>query len=174
MNYKEKIKKIKLLLKQVYVNLEKGEVRWLYSGTGRTLDKIVGSITSSGYRSVWFDGNRIQYHQVLFYAKNGYLPQGKRTIDHDDRNKLNNCIDNLIDVTLEENARNSSLSKRSTTGHKGVFFSKLNSNWTAHIYRNKKRHFLGVFPDKKSAIRARAIAEIKYKQIDLLRKLSLV
>ncbi len=159
MNYKEKTDKINLLLKQVYINFEKGEVRWLYSGTGRTLDKIVGSIISSGYRSVWFNGNRIQYHQVIFYAAHGYLPKEGRTIDHDDRNKQNNCIDNLLDVTLEENARNTGLSKSSTTGYKGIHFFKADRKWHAHIYRGGSRIFIGSFKTKQEAINARRDVE---------------
>jgi len=162
MDYIGKINKIKSFLEQVNIDIEKGEIKWKESGTGRKMGELCGSIISSGYRSIYIDGRRIQYHHVIFYAKHGYLPKKGRTIDHKDRVKLNNRADNLEDVTLAQNSENSNISKANTSGFKGVHFLKKNNKWTAHIHRLGKTHHLGSYDTKEGAIEARLNAEMAF------------
>ncbi len=160
MNYDEKIKLIDALITQVSINDRLGEIRWSVRGPRRTLGKIAGSIISSGYRSVWFSGHRIQYHQIIFYSAHGYIPHDGRVVDHIDRNKLNNKVNNLRDLSLCENARNANTSKNSTSGRTGVHYVKLNKKWSAHIYFDGKRKHLGLFNEFNDAVSAREAAEV--------------
>ena len=166
MTYEEKIEKVRRLITQVDIDADSGVIRWAVRASRRTVGNIAGSMISSGYRSIWFDGNRVQYHQVLFYFVNGYIPKNGRVIDHIDRNKLNNSISNLRDVSRDENARNTNLSRVSTSGHKGVHFMKSTKKWTAQLYCDGKRNHLGSFQNKEDAIKARKTAEEFYYNKD--------
>ena len=154
MSYDDKISKIEELLTRVNVNAETGSIRWTTSGTGRKEMALAGSITSSGYRSIWADGNRIQYHQVLFYYQHGYVPQGGRVIDHIDRNKLNNRIDNLRDVSIAKNAQNND--------SKGVSLIPSTGQWMAYLHRDGVNHYLGVYDNEALASEARSSALLDY------------
>lgn len=83
-------------------------------------------------------------------------------IDHIDRNKLNNTIENLRGATKQENAYNSKLSSNNTSGVTGVSFSKCKSKWRSYINVDHKQIFLGYFTDINDAIKVRLKAEIKY------------
>lgn len=100
------------------------------------------------------DGSRtiIQMHSLLGY----YYP------DHNDRNKLNNRRENLIQCTASENMTNRNPQSNNTSGIIGVSWHKSRNKWVARINVNRKRINLGEFDDKYSAIRARLFAEKQY------------
>jgi hypothetical protein len=89
-------------------------------------------------------------------------PNNKPCVDHIDNNKQNNHVTNLRWVTIQENTMNSSLSKRNTSGVKGVSFNKKAEKWTAQILLNGTRKFLGNFDTKEEALEARLNAVEKY------------
>lgn len=88
-------------------------------------------------------------HHLILPRKNGLM------IDHIDRNKLNNCKNNLRYATRSQNGMN----RRNT---KGYNWNKINKKWQAYIVLNKKLIFLGVFNNKNEAKIARKNAELKY------------
>lgn len=67
---------------------------------------------------------------------------------------------------LKENTKISSLdqkiSKRNSSGTKGVYWNKQQKKWIASIMFKNKYIYLGVFKNKKDAINAREEAEEKY------------
>lgn len=75
-------------------------------------------------------------HRMIFLYHKGYLP---RKVDHHDRDKLNNKIENLRDANDVINAMNVGLSKNNTSGYKGV--SKYKGKWRARLAEET----LGVF-----------------------------
>ncbi|MGL6012726.1 MAG: HNH endonuclease signature motif containing protein [Shewanella oncorhynchi] len=70
--------------------------------------KYVGTVRSNGYRQVHilFGGKKchISNHQVIHYMETGKV--SKYFIDHIDRDKLNNRIDNLRELTNRQNQFN--------------------------------------------------------------------
>jgi len=64
-------------------------------------------------------------------------PEDKPCVDHINRNRSDNRLYNLRWVTNLENDHNKSLSKRNTTGHQAIWFSKSNT-YRASININKK------------------------------------
>lgn len=61
------------------------------------------TLSSSGYYRVLVDEKRYFVHQVIFCMLKGYIP---KCIDHIDGNKLNNRIENLRDISFQENTAN--------------------------------------------------------------------
>lgn len=65
-------------------------------------------------------------------------PNKYNVVDHIDRNKLNNHYENLRWVNQELNTKNSSKSKKNTSGYTGVAYHKCHKTWIAHWRENKK------------------------------------
>ncbi len=92
---------------------------------------------------------------VLYYNKwPDYL------IDHIDRNRSNNRIDNLREATLVQNSHNRTKYTSNTTGAKGV--SIKDGKFIAYINVNRKRIYLGDFLSFSDAIMAYNTAAKKY------------
>ena len=75
--------------------------------------------TIPAYVTVSVLGRSIGAHRVIWEMINGPIPTGM-FVDHIDGNPWNNKIDNLRLATPSQNNMNQALSKRSTTGYKGV------------------------------------------------------
>lgn len=87
---------------------------------------------------------------------------GCKSYDHIDRNPLNNRKNNLRPATRSENSRNSSLSRRNTSGVIGVSWIKDRQKWLSQIGFDNTNHRIGSFTAKEDAIKARLEAELKY------------
>ena len=83
------------------------------------------------------------------------------TVDHINKNKLDNRKSNLRICTMQENDFNKPILKNNTSGVAGVSRTK-NGTWRAYISLNRKQINLGHFKNKEDAIKARKNAEIKY------------
>ena len=123
--------------------------------TGKILKQC---FNNSGYKmvNIMDEGKQSakQIHRLIamMFIPN---PNNKTTIDHIDNDKANNNINNLRWVTQQENSSNRSLSKKNTSGNKGVCFNKKLNKWQAQImYKNIIKH-LGLFDNKEDAIIAR-------------------
>ena len=97
-----------------------------------------------------------KFHRLifLFYNFDFDILNKKIIIDHIDRDKVNNSIENLRIVTIQQNAFN--------TNAKGYFF--INKKWTASICINGKRLYLGRYYTEEEArtkyLEAKAIHHI--------------
>ena len=101
-------------------------------------------------RKFWINGKKrgLLLHRLIMDAKKG------QQVDHINRNSLDNRKENLRFCTSSQNLQNSRLSKKNTSGYKGVYFFKNQKKWKAKIYFNKKSLFLGHFNNKEDAARA--------------------
>lgn len=120
-----------------------GQLVWKISRTGSAkAGGIAGSLTKRGYIVVSADGKLYKLHRLVFLMHHGYMPQ---YVDHIDRNKSNNRIENLREATNSQNRANSKLNCTSYTGFKGVHFHKPTGKWQAKIGVNRKRVHLGLY-----------------------------
>ena len=120
---------------------------------------ISGSLYNRGYIMVKINNRRYALHRVIFLWHHGYMPENE--VDHIDRNKVNNKIENLREVSKQCNLRNQGLSKANKTGIKGVQL-KPSGKYEAAIGVDRKRIYLGYFSDITDAAKARYKAEIDY------------
>ncbi len=83
------------------------------------------------------------------------------TVDHINHDIYDCRKENLREVNKSENMMNSKISKRNTSGVKGVSFDKRDNKWMAHIYLNGKFYNLGRYSDFNVAVKTRFSKEIE-------------
>lgn len=105
---------------------------------------------------------RITLHRVIMSRKMGrdFAP-GER-VDHIDGNALNNTRDNLRVCTPSQNSTNIGLTRRNTSGYKGVTWNKRYRKWQASITVDRKCKYLGSFATPQEAYAAYCEAALKY------------
>lgn len=123
--------------------------------------ELAGTPHSMGYLQITFKGNLYVVHRVIWEMHHGPIPKGF-IIDHDDRNKLNNKIDNLVLKTYQGNQRNRSKGKNNKSGFTGVSWQASRKSWKAFIGVNGKTINLGSFKDIEAALALRLQAEAAY------------
>lgn len=108
-------------------------------------------VSRQGYREGALLGRAVKAHRVVYKMFTGDEPD---VIDHLDRNRLNNRIENLRASSKSENAMNGGIPTDNTSGVRGVA-PHSNKGWRAYL---KGKH-IGVFPTIEQAAAARAAAE---------------
>ena len=113
------------------------------SGHGKSTGSIAGTIKSdSGYRVIKIKGRAIYEHRLIFMWHYGYFP---KIIDHKNRNRSDNRIENLEDSNASKNAMNSGIWKTNTSGYRGVTKHTKNNSWIGQTWINGKKHHVGSF-----------------------------
>lgn len=97
-------------------------------------------------------------HKIIWMMCFEKWPDGE--IDHIDKDRSNNRLTNLRDVTHLDNMKNLTVFSSNTSGVSGVKFYKALSKWMVTINVNKKRLHLGYYTDFDEALRVRKAAEI--------------
>ena len=72
---------------------------------------------------------------ALHYIPN---PQNKPCVDHINRIKTDNRLENLRWATVSENGQNRTINKDNTSGHKYICYDKQNNSWIFQKTINKK------------------------------------
>ena len=117
----------------------------------------VGSVEESGYLVVFLGGHRYKAHRLIWALHHG--DPGDLEVDHKDRIRLNNLIDNLRAIPPALNGRNLTLSSRNSTGYKGV--SRDGKRFKASICLNGRLYNLGRYSTAEAAAEAYAAASGK-------------
>lgn len=100
-----------------------------------------GAIRKRGYRVITIDGEQHKASRLAWLYSYGELPAG--LIDHKNLDRTDDRLENLRISDHAENAWNVGLSKRNTSGVKGV--SRSENGWQAKIAYRSKRVHLGYF-----------------------------
>lgn len=86
--------------------------------------------------------------RIIFLWHKGYLPV---YVDHKDRNRLNDRIDNLRECTASENNKNRKSHKHGASKYLGVYISTNRKKWIASITYGGKQRILGRFDNEEIA-----------------------
>ena len=136
---------------------ETGRLSWKVYGKGRRKDLAVGVSGSYGYPRVKLKKSIHLVHRVVWLWWYGYTPEND--IDHIDRDKSNNRIENLREVTQQCNSRNRGGDKRNTSGVTGVSWFKRTGKWCASIVVGRRRKNIAYRLDFTEAVAHRLAAE---------------
>lgn len=123
------------------VNDEKYDELSQYKWCGRKINNTCYAYRHEGKKTIFM------HRQIL------NTPKGKLT-DHKNRNGLDNRIENLRICNHSQNAMNSGLMDRNTSGYRGVYWAKDHDDWRARIFCNNVWIQLGHFDSKEDAARA--------------------
>lgn len=118
------------------------------------------SCYSSGYGQFWRDGGWVLAHRLAFEWAHGEIPEGMQ-VDH--RCFHRNCVrpNHLRLVTHAQNQQNRrGAQSNSTTGVRGVYWSKRHRKYEAQVGLNGKRYHVGLFDTLEEA-KAAVIAKRK-------------
>jgi len=145
-------------------NRDTGElIRRISIGTGGFGCKqgnSVGSKSTSGYIRVRVNGKYYPRSHLVWLYHKGYLPT--KVIDHIDRVRTNDKIDNLREVVYKDNYKNLSKRTNNKSGVTGVAWHKKAKKWRAYIMIDSTHIHLGLFKNKEDAKTARKEADKKY------------
>lgn len=123
----------------------------------------VGSKHSAGYLECTIDGERYYLHRLAWFYMHRQWPKG--VIDHINRDKTDNRISNLRDVSTQGNINNSPVKSTNKTGVKGVHVCKRSKKYIAQITVDYKCIHLGTFDTIEGAIEARRLAEARISEL---------
>lgn len=96
-------------------------------------NQVSGTKHNEGYYTISIKGKLYKAHRLVWELHNGPIPEG-RVIDHIDRDKSNNKIENLRCVSRSENRKNTDAV--SATGHKYIY-PRANGRLLVHSYSGK-------------------------------------
>jgi hypothetical protein len=120
---------------------ETGElIRRVSVGKTKASD-VAGCPNGQGYLQTMVDGNRYFNHRLVWLHVYGYFPE--HGIDHINRNRSDNRLENLREVSQSCNMRNARQPSTNTSGVQGVCWNKRGQKWKARIGTGKKVLSLG-------------------------------
>lgn len=133
-----------------------GRLRWRVDrGYRKIKGLIAGSIhtTDAGYQCIHvvYGGKQYKNSHLVWQWHNGAIPDGM-TIDHKDRNSLNDRIDNLRLATRTEQGRNRGKGKRSRDLPKGVY--RHGKKFIVKVGIGRQQEYLGLKDTLEEAVAA--------------------
>lgn len=170
---------VELLNKLLSLDFETGLLFWrsrspdmFIEGVGRYTSERAAKIWNtrySGKQAFTSDNGRgyrrgtifyidILAHRVVWALHYGHWPI--RTIDHINGITTDNRIENLRDVSQDENMKNQRFRSTNTTGITGVWHCKKLNKYDAYISINGKRKHIGRYANMDLAISARKEYEV--------------
>jgi len=125
-----------------------------WKGTFRK-DTIAGSVNKRGYREIGLRiagiYKNIQAHRLNWFINHGDVPD---ILDHINRDKEDNRLENLRTCTTSQNGLNRCKTKKTSSKYLGVTWMKAKQRWYVRIQVNKRRHHVGYFKSEVEAAKA--------------------
>lgn len=100
--------------------------------------------------------SRVRFHRIILGVKKG------QSVDHINRNKLDNRISNLRIADQSQNMANKGMQSNNKSGHVGICWDKKNKKWMVKLNFRRKDYWLGRHTNIDDAIKIR---NIKQKEI---------
>ena len=118
---------------------DKGQLIWKVSrGNNRSiLSKVAGHIITGGHRQIEIDGQPYLAHRLVWMWHNNDDP-GELTVDHSNRQRDDNHIENLRKATRSQQARNAD-------GRKGFYLDKRVGRYQVSLRIDGKNKSFGYF-----------------------------
>lgn len=98
-----------------------------------------GSIDRDGYLIIKIKGKQYKAHRLVYAYFNNEFPKGE--IDHINRNKLDNRVENLRVVSRIENIKNRTILPNKNTGVEGVYIDNTKGLLKKLCFKYKKKTY---------------------------------
>jgi len=148
------------LLKQMF-EYRDGNLYWKIVKTNSiNIGQIAGTNHCEGYRQIKINGKIYKEHRLIWLYHYDVLPT--KQIDHINRIRNDNRIENLRLSTNSENCANRHKKNGLSSKYKGVYWFKENKKWQSTIKINNKTKYLGCFHEESAAAQAYNEAAIKH------------
>jgi len=134
-----------------------GNWTWLVQPRkGINIGDVAGRLNAThGRWEVGIDGRRYSASRLAWFYMTGAWPE--REVDHKDANSLNNKWKNLRIATRGQNEANKGLTRRNTSGFKGVSWDRSRQLWKAQIGCGGRPRLIGRFKSPEEAHAAYAV-----------------
>jgi len=142
------------LLELLDYNCDTGVFTWrVKTGSRSIVGEPAGWIHHSGYTNIKIYRKIYMAHRLAWFYITKSWPENQ--IDHIDRNKANNSISNLRDVTNQVNTHNNILPRvTNISGFTGVSFVLPNNKYRSRICTSGGQFHLGYFDTPEEAHQA--------------------
>ena len=120
---------------------------------------VAGNADGNGYIKISIAHTLYYAHRLIWLYVYGEWPN---SIDHINRNKHDNRISNLRNVSHSTNLKNQKLRSTSSSGVHGVHWYKAGNKWHSEIKVNYKKICLGYSDSLLDAVCIRKSAEIEH------------
>ena len=117
-----------------------------------SIGDVTGCPNHDGYLIIGINGKKYRAHVLAWIYVYGNKPVNE--IDHINRVKSDNSIDNLRDVTRVENCANKGVRADNKSGISGVYWHEKKGKWECYKTTNNIRVHIGYFETKDEAAKA--------------------
>jgi hypothetical protein len=123
-----------------------GVMKWKIKTARTNIGSVAGTKGSHGY--LCFSVFKRQYlvHRLAWMLHHNIVLSKWEFLDHIDRNKLNNKMENLRLATPKDNNGNVPILSTNTSGYRGVSWDKNKNAWACYLWNKNKKKHLGMFP----------------------------
>ena len=143
-------------LKELFVYIDGVLVRKVRTSNRTKVGDVVGSKGNHGYLATTVAGKKYLVHRLIWTYFFGAIPKGFQ-VDHINRDREDNTIENLRVVTHQENCFNHG-------DVKGCCYNKRANKWVSYIQVDNKMKWLGYYDTEAEAhdkyIRAKEVLHI--------------
>ena len=145
--------------REIFDYRDDGKLIWKVRKSSNTkIGSVAGSFYKNSYSQVRVDAKDYMAHRVIWLWHHGYTPEGD--LDHINRVKSDNRIENLREVSRQCNTRNTGNQKDNKSGVKGVYTHESWGNvWRSFITIQGRKCSLGNHKDFDEAVLHRLAAE---------------
>lgn len=144
------------LLLSLDYNQETGLFKHKTKIGGVTIGAIAGYLTPYGYLQIRVNNKLYMAHRLAWFYIHKTWPLAD--LDHINRDRTDNRINNLRECSRSYNNCNSKIPKSNTTGIKGISFDPVRQRYRAYLnlhgQRTEKRFSLAYYKTKEKALEA--------------------
>lgn len=146
-------------LKELF-DYKEGNLIWLKPTSRKAKAGNIAGNLNKKCRAIGIGNKNYSAHRLIFLWHHGFLPE---FIDHIDGNPFNNKIENLRQVTHQQNLFNSKKPITNSSGYKNVSWDSSTKKWRVRLTVDGKGKQFGLFSDIEEAnLKAIEIRKIYY------------